>query len=220
MDILNKITKIVSDNHAELVVVSKTYHVERIREVYDQGFRIFGENKVQEILDKKEHLPSDVKWHMIGHLQTNKVKYIVDFIDLIQSVDSEKLLKEINKQAQKVNRVVPILLQVYVAQEETKYGLDENEFFDLIEKIEKGHFPFVQCKGVMGMASFTDDTEQVKEEFRKIRLLFESAKEMLSDKTSFNTVSMGMSGDYELALEEGSTMVRIGSLIFGQRKYV
>lgn len=218
MDILNKITKIAEDNHAQLVVVSKTYPAERIQEVYDRGQRIFGENKVQEILEKKDLLPSDIRWHMIGHLQTNKVKYIVSFIDLIHSVDSEKLLTEINKQAQKVDRVVDILLQVYVAQEETKFGLDESELTTLAQKIADGQFPHIRCKGVMGMASFSDDSTQVRSEFREIKRFSQLVKDILKSEDA-NIVSMGMSGDYPMALEEGSNMIRIGSLIFGQRNY-
>lgn len=218
MDILNKITKIAEDYHAQLVVVSKTYPAERIQEVYDRGQRIFGENKVQEILEKKDLLPRDIKWHMIGHLQTNKVKYIVSFIDLIHSVDSEKLLLEINKQAQKVDRVVDILLQVYVAQEETKFGLVESELCALAQKIAEGRFPYIRCKGVMGMASFSEDTIQVRNEFKEIKRLSQVVKDILQSDEA-NIISMGMSGDYPIALEEGSNMIRIGSLIFGQRNY-
>lgn len=217
MDILDKITKLTEDNHAQLVVVSKTYSTDRILEVYQKGFRIFGENKVQEILEKKDLLPQDIQWHMIGHLQTNKVKFIVGFVDLIHSVDSEKLLSEINKQAQKVNRVVDVLLQVYVAQEETKYGLDQEELSHLVKKIAENQYPFIRCRGVMGMASFTDNKDQVRSEFRRIKSLFDQAKSEIFNQEYFDTISMGMSGDYDIALEEGSTMIRIGSLIFGKR---
>lgn len=218
MDVLNKITKFVEEHHAQLVVVSKTYPSERLKEVYDQGIRIFGENKVQEILEKKEILPSDIQWHMIGHLQSNKVKQIVSFITLIHSVDSEKLLNEIQKQAKKIDRKVDVLLQMHIAMEETKFGLDENELKNILDNINSGKYSHVRIRGLMGMATFTEDENIVRNEFKTLKKIFDQTKLSLLH-SSFDTLSMGMSGDYELAIEEGSNMVRIGSLIFGKRNY-
>lgn len=219
MDVLDKITKLTGEHNAQLVVVSKTYAAERIKEVYDSGQRAFGENKVQEILEKKDVLPEDIQWHMIGHLQSNKVKYIVPFITLIHSIDSEKLLQEVQKQAKKIDRVVDVLLQVHVAQEETKFGLDKNELMALIQKIATQKFSHIRCRGIMGMASFSDDEVLVRSEFRLLKGLFDTVRKLYPENKDFNTLSMGMSGDYEMALEEGSSMVRIGSLIFGKRNY-
>ncbi len=218
MDVLNKITKLTGEHNAQLLVVSKTYPAERIKEVYDAGQREFGENKVQEILEKKDLLPDDIQWHMIGHLQTNKVKLIVPFISMIHSVDSEKLLVEIQKHAKRFDRKVDILLQVHVAQEETKFGLNEQELDMLIQKIALQQFSHIRCRGLMGMASFSDDMDLVRSEFRGLKRMFDKVSNQLKDK-DFNTLSMGMSGDYEIALEEGSTLVRVGSLIFGKRNY-
>lgn len=219
MDVLDKITKLTGEHNAQLVVVSKTYPADRVKEVYDSGQRIFGENKVQEILEKKDVLPEDIQWHMIGHLQSNKVKYIVPFITLIHSIDSEKLLQEVQKQAKKIDRVVDVLLQVHVAQEETKFGLDENELTALAQKIAHQEFSHIRCRGIMGMASFSDNEDLVRKEFRILKGLFDKVKSQYLNNKDFDTLSMGMSGDYEIALEEGSSMVRIGSLIFGKRNY-
>lgn len=219
MDVLNKITKITGEHNAQLVVVSKTYPVERIKEVYDLGQRVFGENKVQEILDKKDLLPDDIRWHMIGHLQTNKVKYIVPFISMIHSVDSEKLLNEIQKQAKKSGRTVDILLQIHVAREETKFGLDEKELDEIVQKMIQNDFSHIRCRGLMGMASFSDDLDLVRNEFKTLKRIFDKVRNQWKDN-DFDTLSMGMSGDYEIALEEGSTMIRVGSLIFGKRNYL
>ncbi|MCZ2392803.1 MAG: YggS family pyridoxal phosphate-dependent enzyme [Chitinophagales bacterium] len=218
MDIINKITKIIEDNHAQLVVVSKTYSPERILEVYQRGLRVFGENKVQEIMEKKDLLPSDIQWHMIGHLQSNKVKLIAPFISMIHSVDSEKILSEIQKQAKKIQRRIDVLLQMYIATEETKYGLSEDEMWLILEKIHLGKFPNIQLRGLMGMASFSDNLSLVKGEFKSLKTIYDEVIERYHFE-NFNTLSMGMSGDFELALEEGSSMVRIGSLIFGKRIY-
>lgn len=218
MDVLNKITKFVEEHHATLVVVSKTYSSDRIMEVYERGIRIFGENKVQEILEKSDVLPADIQWHMIGHLQSNKVKQIVPFITLIHSVDSEKLLKEIQKQAKKIEQKVDVLLQMHIAKEDTKYGLDENELKTILENLNSGKYSHVNIRGMMGMATFSDDENIVRNEFKTLKVLFDSVKLSLKSP-DFDTLSMGMSGDYELAIEEGSNMVRIGSLIFGKRNY-
>ncbi|MCO5229746.1 MAG: YggS family pyridoxal phosphate-dependent enzyme [Chitinophagales bacterium] len=218
MDIITKITKIIEENHAQLVVVSKTYPPERILEVYQRGLRVFGENKVQEILEKKDLLPSDIQWHMIGHLQSNKVKFIVPFISMVHSVDSDRLLSEIQKQAKRVGRTIDILLQIYIATEESKYGLSEDELWVILDKINHLKFPNIRLRGLMGMASFSDDMDVVRGEFKRLKIIFDNVKSKYP-ADFFDTLSMGMSGDFELALEEGSTMVRIGSLIFGKRDY-
>ena len=196
-----------------LVAVSKTHPAEAIRQLYELGQRDFGENYVQELLAKQETLPGDIHWHFIGHLQSNKVKYIAPFVHMIQSVDSEKLLKEIDKQAQKNERTINVLLQVYIAQEETKFGLDENELAQIME--QPNAFPHVRICGLMGMASFTENAEQVRKEFHYLKTAFDKYK----TKKDWDTLSMGMSGDYRMAVEEGSTLVRIGSLLFGERTY-
>ena len=199
-----------------LVAVSKTKPVEDILELYNLGQRDFGENYVQELVDKQTQLPKDIRWHFIGHLQSNKVKYIVPFVHLIHGVDSLKLLNEINKEAGKHNRVVDVLLQVYIAQEETKFGLDEEELNSLF--ITKGNelheLKNVKICGMMGMASFTNDLQKVRVEFKYLKSLLDKFRDSHS---AISILSMGMSGDYEIAIEEGSTMVRIGSLLFGER---
>jgi pyridoxal phosphate enzyme (YggS family) len=203
---------------ATLVAVSKTKPNEDILELYEQGHRDFGENRVQELTNKQEQLPNDIRWHMIGHLQTNKVKYIAPFVHMIHSVDSPKILKEINKQARKAERIIPCLLQFHIAEEDTKYGLDLEEAKALLESATFQEMEHVAVAGVMGMATFTDNKEQVRREFGELKRLFDVLKDKYfpSDER-FREISMGMSGDYELALEAGSTMVRIGSLIFGAR---
>ncbi len=200
-----------------LVAVSKTKSVEEIKELYDLGQRDFGENYVQELIEKQLQLPKDTRWHFIGHLQSNKVKQITSFIHLIQSVDSLKLLLEINKQAQKDNRVIDCLLQIHIAQEETKFGLDENELNELIHtnSNELHKLKNVKITGLMGMASFTDDMNKIRNEFKYLKSLFNKFK---TQNSELRTLSMGMSSDYPIAIEEGSTMVRIGSLIFGVRE--
>ena len=204
----------LGSHHVTLVAVSKTKSVAEIKELYDLGQKDFGENYVQELVEKQSQLPKDIRWHFIGHLQTNKVKQIAPFIDLIQSVDSQKLLHEINKQAQKNNRVIDCLLQVYIAREETKFGMDENELEELLNN-SISEYQNIRICGLMGMASFTDDMEKVRSEFRYLKTLFEKMATRLT--APLTTLSMGMSSDYFVAIEEGSTMVRIGSLIFGAR---
>jgi pyridoxal phosphate enzyme (YggS family) len=195
-----------------LVAVSKTKPIEDILELYDLGHRDFGENYVQELIEKAERLPKDIRWHFIGHLQSNKVKLIVPFIYLIHGVDSLKLLKEIDKQGQKNSRVIDCLLQVHIAQEETKFGFDETELLNLDIK----QFSIVRIKGLMGMASLTGDINKIRIEFKSLKILFEKLK---TQNPELAILSMGMSADYTIAIEEGSNMVRIGSLLFGERSY-
>ncbi len=197
-----------------LVAVSKTKPNSAIIKAYEAGQRIFGENKIQEMSQKWEDLPKDIEWHMIGHVQTNKVKYMAPFVHLIHGVDSFKLLKEINKQAKKHDRVIKCLLQIHIAEETTKFGLDKNELFEIINSESFKTFENIQVEGLMGMATFTDDQKQVRKEFSNLKTIFNSLKQEID---TINTLSMGMSGDYKIAIEEGSTMVRIGSSIFGSR---
>lgn len=203
-----------------LVAVSKTHPVAAIQEAYEAGQRIFGENKVQEMCDKAPHLPSDIQWHLIGHLQTNKVKYIASFVSLIHAVDSFKLLKEINKQAEKNNRVISCLLQFHIAEEDTKFGLSLEEAEVFLQEPACTELKGIRIIGVMGMATFTEDTTQIRREFSTLRGIFETLQaRFFSTDKNFREVSMGMSGDYQVAVEEGSTMVRVGSSIFGERTY-
>jgi len=201
-----------------LVVVTKTQPIGKIIEVYNANHKTFGENKVQEMLDKYEQLPKDIEWHLIGHLQTNKVKYIAPFVHLIHSVDSLKLLKEINKQALKNNRIIKCLLQIYIANEETKFGLDFNEAEQLQKSTEFAELKNISIEGLMGMATNTDDKEQIKKEFHSLKQFFDKLKQLDTLNLKLDTLSMGMSSDYQLAIEEGSTMIRVGSSIFGERK--
>jgi len=203
---------------ATLVAVSKTKPVEDIQALYNLGQRDFGENYVQELVDKYEALPKDIRWHFIGHLQSNKVKYIAPFVHLIHGVDSESLLKEINKQAAKNNRIINCLLQIYIAQEETKFGLDEDELITII-KNGLHELQNVKVTGLMGMASFNNDENIIREEFKKLKSLFDSNAQLSTFNFQLSTLSMGMSADYKTAIEEGSNMVRIGSLLFGERNY-
>jgi pyridoxal phosphate enzyme (YggS family) len=201
-----------------LVAVTKTHPINQIMEAYEAGLRDFGENKVQEMIEKQPQLPADVRWHLIGHLQTNKVKYIAPFVHLIHSIDSLKILAEINKQAAKNERVIDCLLQIYIAAEETKFGLSPEEALQLLESEKVQKMKNVRICGLMGMATFTDNQEQVKSEFKTLKKFFNQLKSnRFSKEDSFNILSMGMSGDYLLAIEEGSTMVRIGTAIFGLR---
>ncbi|MBK9482899.1 MAG: YggS family pyridoxal phosphate-dependent enzyme [Bacteroidetes bacterium] len=207
-------------NNVTLVAVSKTKSIEEIKGLYEQGQRIFGENKVQELIEKQSLLPKDIEWHLIGHLQSNKVKYIAPFIAMIHSVDSLKLLFEINKEAQKNNRIIQVLIQIHIAQESTKFGADEKELIEILEYYcaENSSLQFIEIVGLMGMASNTDDATQVSNEFLHLKSLFNTVKKsFLLNKHSFNQLSMGMSSDYTLAIQAGSTMVRIGSLLFGKR---
>ena len=199
----------------KLIAVSKTKPVNDIMEAYNEGQRCFGENRVQEILNKKDHLPFDIEWHLIGHLQRNKVKYIVPFISMIQSVDSLKLLSAINSEALKVNRVVNVLLQVHIANEETKFGFSREEIVEMMASPGFADLKFIRICGVMGMATFTSDLVQVQMEFRSLtELFYDLKKRYFYADEQFREISMGMSGDYEIALKEGSTMIRVGSLIF------
>jgi pyridoxal phosphate enzyme (YggS family) len=193
-----------------LVAVSKTKPVSDLIQAYEAGQRVFGENKIQEMTEKWEQMPKDIQWHMIGHVQTNKVKYMAEYVSLVHGVDSLKLLQEINRQAQKHNRVIDCLLQIYIAEEESKFGLDEKELEGILNSEEYKLLRNIQVVGLMGMATFTDDQAQIKKEFQYLKSMFDK-------HNNFTTLSMGMSGDYQLAIECGSTMVRIGSSIFGGR---
>jgi len=201
--------------NVQLVAVSKTHPVSSIQEVYDLGQKVFGENKVQELVEKYPLLPKDIQWHIIGHLQTNKVKYIAEFVDTIQSVDSEKVLNEINKEAGKHNRKIKVLLQVKIAEEDTKFGLEISEAKDLFQKFINGDFPNTEITGLMGMATFTEDENQIKKEFSVLKNLFDE----LSQIKKLETLSMGMSDDFPIAIECGANSVRVGSAIFGRRDY-
>ncbi|SHJ53052.1 hypothetical protein SAMN04487911_12421 [Arenibacter nanhaiticus] len=201
--------------HVTLVAVSKTKPISDIQEAYAAGQRIFGENKIQEMTQKWEVLPKDIDWHMIGHVQRNKVKYMAEYVSLIHGVDSLKLLQEINKQAKKHQRVIPCLLQFHIAEEASKFGFDEAEFNDLITSENISALQHIKIVGCMGMATFTEDQHQIRREFRTLKALFDRAKIKFPE---ISTLSMGMSGDYQIAIEEGSTMVRLGSSIFGSRK--
>jgi len=202
----------------QLIAVSKTKPASMLMEAYEAGQRIFGENKAQEMKAKYDQLPKDIEWHMIGHLQTNKVKYIAPFVSLIHSVDSLKLLEEINNQGKKVNRVIPCLLQVYIAQEETKFGFDKAELIQLLTTEVMNQYEFVKIFGLMGMASLTDDDEKIKSEFEGLKALFDKLKgSPLPGNIEMKELSMGMSSDYKIALTQGSTLVRIGTAIFGER---
>ncbi|HVF81380.1 MAG TPA: YggS family pyridoxal phosphate-dependent enzyme [Flavisolibacter sp.] len=214
---------------ASLVAVSKTKPPEAIKELYDLGQRDFGENYVQELVDKQAALPKDIRWHFIGHLQSNKIKYIAPFVHLIHGIDSLKLLREVDKQAKKANRIIDVLLQVHVAQEETKFGFDENELKELLNTKEKQEYPnthvsqsllelkAIKIIGLMGMASFSDAESLIRSEFKKLKIIYDDHVKHPTPSLNFQTLSMGMSGDYKIALEEGSTMIRIGSLLFGKR---
>lgn len=216
-DNLKKIQETIPSG-VTLVAVSKTKPAEMILDAYTAGQRHFGENKVQELTEKQEQLPKDIYWHLIGHLQTNKVKYIAPFVHLIHAVDSLKLLKEINKQAKKNNRIISCLLQFHIATEDTKFGMTRAEAEELINSDAYQEMENVKLCGVMGMATFTDNESRVREEFHHLKNEFEYFREKyFSDTDQFSIISMGMSGDYQLAIEEGSTMVRVGSSIFGQR---
>ena len=204
--------------NVQLIAVSKTKPASDIQTLYDAGQRAFGENKVQELVEKYEVLPKDIKWHLIGHLQSNKVKYIAPFVHLIHGVDSFKLLKEINKEGVKCNRIIPCLLQFHIAQEESKFGFSFEEAQEMLESNEFVELQHVAIHGVMGMASFTEDENQIHEEFQTLHNYFQLIKShYFKFNTDFKEISMGMSGDYKIAMEEGSTMVRVGSTIFGSR---
>jgi pyridoxal phosphate enzyme (YggS family) len=220
MNIKINITKITQNlpPGCQLVAVSKTKSAALIQEAYDAGQRHFGENKVQELVPKFEALPKDIQWHMIGHLQSNKVKYIVPFVHLIHSIDSDRLLVEVNKQASKYNRIVSCLLQVHIAREETKFGFSVDELKSFLRQGQIESLKFVRVAGLMGMATLTDNEAQVTDEFKSLRQAFdELRRDTLPPNISMEILSMGMSGDYSLAVAEGSTMIRVGSAIFGDR---
>lgn len=206
--------------HVTLIAVTKTHPVEKLMEVYNAGHKIFGENKVQEMCEKAELLPKDIEWHLIGHLQSNKVKYIAPFVAMIHSVDSFKLLQEINKQAQKHDRVIPCLLQIYIAKEDTKFGLSFEEAKELIASAQFQELQNIKIVGLMGMASNTDDQTIIKNEFLSLKSFFNEQAKHRSSNFDLAIVSMGMSSDYPLAIECGSTMIRVGSSIFGKRNYL
>ena len=206
--------------HVRLVAVSKYHPIEALQEAYDGGQRIFGESKVQEMTQKFEALPKDIEWHFIGHLQTNKIKYMAPYVSLIHGVDSYKLLSEINKQAAKAGRIIPCLLQIHIAQEETKFGFSTDECRSMLEEGNWRQLKNVQIAGVMGMATNTEDEAQIKREFSTLSAFFQEVKETyFKEVSSFKEISMGMSDDYPIAIEEGSTLIRIGSRIFGARNY-
>ena len=221
MSIKNNLLQIKATipENVTLVAVSKTKPIADLMQAYDAGQRIFGENKIQEMTEKWEQMPKDIQWHMIGHVQTNKVKFMAKYVYLIHGVDSLKLLKEINKQAQKNHRVIDCLLQIYIAEEESKFGLDENELKEIIQFLQKDNNGMQNIKivGLMGMATFTDNQNQIKKEFLHLKTLFDKYQPQKTENCQLNTISMGMSGDYQLAIDCGSTMVRIGSSIFGSR---
>ncbi len=222
IDNYKKIKQELSSYNAHLVAVSKTKPAEDIMALYKAGQRAFGENYVQELVRKQEDLPKDIQWHFIGHLQRNKVKYIAPFVNMIHGVDKLKLLKEINKQATKTRRVIDCLLQVHIAHEETKFGLDEQELFTLLKSVieQPDAFTHVRLCGLMGMATNTPDRQQVRKEFHTLKELLEKVNaEFKKELKDFSALSMGMSSDYKLALEEGSTLIRVGSLLFGAREY-
>jgi len=220
MSIENNLLQIKSQlpNHVTLVAVSKTKPVADLMEAYNAGQRVFGENYVQELVEKHEALPKDIQWHFIGHLQSRKVKLIAPFVNLIHGVDSLKLLYEINKEALKNNRVIDCLLQIFIAEEESKFGLDEKELTEILSSEEFKNLKNIRIIGLMGMATFTENHNQIKKEFQNLKTIFDKVSKLKTENCQLNTISMGMSGDYQLAIECGSTMVRIGSSIFGIRK--
>ncbi len=218
-DKYQKIKQQLASYQATLVAVTKTKPPGDILEAYDHGIRDFGENYVQELKDKYEVLPKDIRWHFIGHLQTNKVKYIAPFVHLIHGTDSEKLLKEINKQGKKINRVIDCLLQVYISKDQTKFGFDEKELDELFSNNILSQLNFVNVHGLMGMATFTEDNALIQKEFSNLKRIFDKYAQLLAGSHKLTALSMGMSADYQFALENGSNMVRIGSLLFGERNY-
>ncbi|WP_338794198.1 YggS family pyridoxal phosphate-dependent enzyme [Bernardetia sp. MNP-M8] len=222
---LDEILSNLENTEAKLIAVTKTHPLEKLQTLYDLGFKVFGENRVQELTEKQEKLPQDIEWHLIGTLQTNKTKYIAPFVSLIHSVESFKLLKEINKRAKQNKRVIECLLQMHIAEEDTKFGLDEKELYEILENEEVKTFENIKLVGLMGMATFTDNEKQVRSEFKKLKSLFDKVKanqdsfnkNNTTKNIAFRELSMGMSGDYPIAIEEGATLVRVGSAIFGKR---
>lgn len=218
---IKEFNRLLEPTNCKLVAVSKTKPVELIKEAYEAGQLDFGENKVQELREKPQQLPGDLRWHMIGHLQTNKVKYLAPFIYLIHAVDSYKLLAEINKQAKKNDRVINCLLQIHIAQEEHKFGFDEAGLNELLSSAEFQSLQHIKIVGLMGMATYTENMDQVKSEFRNLKRIFDEVKSAYSTANlEMSEISMGMSDDYQIAIEEGSTLIRVGSKIFGARNYI
>ena len=217
-DNLNKIQSSIPE-HVTLVAVSKTKPISDLMEAYDAGQRIFGENKIQEMAEKYQDMPKDIKWHMIGHVQRNKVKYMAEFVDLIHGVDGIKLLKEIDKHAKKYNRIINCLLQIKIAEEDSKFGMSADEASVLLQSDQFSELKHINVTGLMGMATFTDNMQQIKGEFNFLNSTFNRLKSYHSYNCNLETISMGMSGDYQLAINCGSTMVRVGSSIFGARNY-
>ncbi len=219
MSIKSKLLEIKNalPEHVTLIAVSKTKPVSDLMEAYEAGQRTFGENKIQEMEEKFNEMPKDIQWHMIGHVQRNKVKFMAPFVSLIHGVDSLKLLKEINKEAIKNNRIIDCLLQMHIAEEETKFGLDNAELEEILKEVKSDNCRNIKIVGLMGMATFTENQDQIKKEFLHLKSIFDSHKNMETENFQLTTLSMGMSGDYQLAIECGSTMVRIGSSIFGTR---
>lgn len=219
MSIAQNLTQIKSQlpAHVTLVAVSKTKPVSDLMEAYNAGQRIFGENKIQEMTEKWEQMPKDIEWHMIGHVQTNKVKFMAEYVSLVHGVDSLKLLEEINKQAKKHNRIINCLLQIHIAEEETKFGLNEEELDAILSSEDFKNLENIKIVGLMGMATFTENTSQIEKEFKHLRTIFDKHCQLETSNLKLQTLSMGMSGDYQLAISCGSTMIRIGSSIFGGR---
>ena len=221
MSISQNLKQIQSElpEHVTLVAVSKTKPNSDIMQAYDVGQRIFGENKIQDMVEKHEQLPKDIKWHMIGHVQRNKIKYMASFVNLIHGVENFKVLKEVDKQAAKHDRIIDCLLQIKIASEDSKFGMMASEALEIIGSKEFSELKNVMITGVMGMATFTEDHEQIKAEFTHLKSTFDDLKEIQSRNCKMQTISMGMSGDYKLAIDSGSTMIRVGSRIFGTRNY-
>ena len=219
MKIQDNLTELKSSlpEEVSLVAVSKTKPESDLMEVYEVGQRIFGENKIQEMVSKWEQLPKDIQWHMIGHVQTNKVKYIAPFVDTIHAVDRIKVLNEIQKQAEKNNRTISCLIQICIATEDTKFGFNKEELEAVVMDLKANPLPYIRIKGLMGMATFTDDKSQIKNEFNRLKFTFDALKALQTENCKLQIISMGMSGDYKLAIDCGSTMIRVGSSIFGLR---
>lgn len=215
---IERITNSLQNTPCKLVAVTKTKPVEMLMEAYEAGCKIFGENKVQEMVSKYEQLPKDIEWHLIGHLQSNKVKSIAPFVSLIHSIDSLKLLQEVNRQAQKANRIIPCLLQIHIAEEETKFGLSYEEADTLLRMPGLSELKHIKLAGLMGMATFTQNTDLIRKEFRGLKTFFNKIRtQQFSGNVEIKELSIGMSGDYQIAIEEGSTLIRVGSSIFGAR---
>jgi pyridoxal phosphate enzyme (YggS family) len=222
MSIAENIRKLKTEipAHVAIIAVSKRKPVDDILQAYQAGHRIFGENRVQELVEKQPLLPADISWHMIGHLQTNKVKYIAGFVDMIHSVDSLKLASAIDREAARAGRMIPVLLQIHIADEENKFGFSEDELISLLDSSKLSLLKNIRIEGFMGMATYTEDLEKIRSEFRHLREIFSRIKNAyFAGSDHFRQISMGMSGDYEIAIEEGSTMIRVGTLIFGARTY-